>query len=123
MRKIPNFPVLKGVIFLICPWNIRTLPLHFSDDQLSPLIRKIGKKIKRNCTFGSILHCSFHFSLSLPKVLGHVRHFVITPLSDLVLTCISQNFVCIAYANQKLFRRNLWGGRLDPPPPLWYPKG
>ena len=61
MRKIPNFPVLKGVIFLICPWNIRTLPLHFSDDQFSPLIGKIGKKIERNCTFESILHYSFHF--------------------------------------------------------------
>ena len=38
-------------------------------------------------------------------------------LSDLVLTWISENFAFIVYANQKLFRKNLWG-RLEPPPPL-----
>ena len=32
-----------------------------------------------------------------------------------MLTWISQNFVLITYANQKLWRKNLWGGgRLDP---------
>ena len=78
MRKIPNFPVLKGVIFLICPWNIRTHPLHFSDDQFSPLIRKIDKKIERNCTLDQFYTVPSTFSLSLPKVLGQVCHFVIT---------------------------------------------
>ena len=35
-----------------------------------------------------------------------------------MLTWISQNFVFIAYANQKLWRKNLWGSPRPPPPPV-----
>ena len=35
-----------------------------------------------------------------------------------MLTWISQNFVFIAYANQKLWRKNFWGVGSTPPPPL-----
>ena len=34
-----------------------------------------------------------------------------------MLAWISQNFVFITYANQKLFVKNLWGVGLTPPPP------
>ena len=44
--------------------------------------------------------------------------FYYTSLSVLLLTWISQNFVFLAYANQKLRRKNLWGrvGSTSPPP-------
>ena len=49
--------------------------------------------------------------------------FYYTSLSVLLLAWISQNFVFIAYANQKLWRKNLGGGgcRLDPGP--WVTEG
>ena len=47
MIKRPNFPGLRGGISPICPRNIRTPPLHFSDDQIAPLILKIGNKIEK----------------------------------------------------------------------------
>ena len=47
MRKRPIFPGLRRGISPIGPWNIRTLLLHFSDDQISRLIPKIGNKIEK----------------------------------------------------------------------------
>ena len=63
MRKRPNFSNLS----------------HFSDDQIAPLIPKIGNKIEK-----IVLLDQFHtgpstFSLSLRKVMDLVHYFIISP--------------------------------------------
>ena len=109
MIKRSNFPELRRGISQICPWNIRTPPLHFCDDEFASFFPKIGNKIEK-----TLLLDQFHIVPSTFKPLPPQNYwpsllFYYTSLSDLVLTWISQNLVFIANANQKLSRKTFKG--------------
>ena len=47
MRKGPISLGLEGQFFQFVPETLEHPPLHFSDDQISPLIPKIGNNIEK----------------------------------------------------------------------------
>ena len=70
MRNMSNLPGLREAISSICPWDIRTLPLHFSDHQIVPLTPKIGNKIEKTVLLDQFHTSPSTFSLSLSNVMG-----------------------------------------------------
>ena len=70
MKKGPISLGFEGQFLQFVPETLEQPALHFSDDQIAPLIPKIGNKIEK-----TVLLDQFHtgpstFSLSLPKVMG-----------------------------------------------------
>ena len=124
MRKRPNFPGLRRGISPIVPKTLEHPFYTFLMTNLLILSQKMVTKLKKNPVFLD----QFHTVLST-KPFSHQKYglsslFYYTSLLDLVLTCIAQNFVFIAYAKQKLFGKNLFlGGGASARPPPWYPKG
>ena len=79
-EKDPISLGIEGGISPVCSLNIRTSPVHFSNDQFAPLVPKIGNiSEKKNCILDQFHTVLSTFSLSLPNVLGQVRYFIIPP--------------------------------------------
>ena len=119
MDRRGNFSELRRGNFSNLFLKHQNIDLHFSHGQFPLLMPKTGKKWKKKtCILRSISHCSLQFYPIPPQNNGLSSLFYHTSLSDFVLTWIIQNFVFNAYANQKLWRKNLWKGSVRPYPLL-----
>ena len=86
-RKDPISLVLGGQFLQFVNKTLEHPLYTFLMTNLLLLSQKLATKLKKKCIFRSISHGSLHFSPFPPKI-----------------------FVSIDYANQKFFRKNLWGG-------------
>ena len=120
MRKGPAPLGLEGKFLRFVPGTLECPLYTFLMPNLPLLSQTFSTKLKKTVLLDQFYTVPSTFRLS-PQRYGLSSLFYYITLSDLVLTWISQNFVFIVYANQKLFRKNLWG-RLGPISP-WYPKG
>ena len=60
---------IKGQFLQFVPETLEH-PLHFSDDQIAPVIPKIGNKIEKTVLLDQFHTCLSTFNYSLPKVMG-----------------------------------------------------
>ena len=71
---------LEGEILQFVPETLEHPSLHFSDDQIAPLIPKIGKKKNLKTVFlYQFRTVPSIFGLSLPKIMGQVCYFIRPP--------------------------------------------
>ena len=76
-RKDPISLVLEEDILQFVNETLQHSPLHFSDDQLAPLIPKIGNKIEKKVVFLDLFHTvPSIYRLSLLKIMGQVCYFI-----------------------------------------------
>ena len=115
MRKRPNFPGLRRGILQYVSETLEHPLYAFLITNLLLLSLKVATKLKKTEFLDQFRTVPSTFRLSFPKNYGPSLLFYYTSLSVLVLTWIRQNFVFVAYANQKLWRKNLWGSARPPP--------
>ena len=105
-----HFPGFRKGIFQFVPDTLDH-PLFFLITNLLFLLQKIGQKTEKNLFFDQFQTVLSTFSLFLPQNYGPGSLFYQTPQSVMVLSWISQNFIFMAYPNQKLWKKNLWEGQ------------
>ena len=79
MRKRPNFPGLKREIFQFVPEALEHSLYTFLMTKLPLLSQKLATNLKKTVPLNQFHTVPSTFSLSLPKVMGQVCYFVISP--------------------------------------------